>query len=365
MKKFEKTIYVSLGDRSYPIHIGIDTLATVGQKLRLHGFSEKAIIVSNPAIIDIYGQKIEESIKEAGIYPRTISVTAGEKSKSFDQANKIYDELIRSKVDRYTPILAFGGGVVGDLAGFISATYMRGIPYIQIPTTLLSQVDSSVGGKVAVNHPKAKNIIGCFYQPRFVLADVTTLKSLPPKEYLSGLAEVIKYAFIADDHFLSYLEENIESLVNKDEEALIEVVKRCCLIKAKVVEADERDQGLRAVLNLGHTVGHAIESLSSYNKYLHGEAVSLGLLASILISQQKGYVQSDLVEKAKQLLMKANLPVKVEGIKVDDIMEKMTLDKKVISGDIRFVLVKSPGETVVENVDGDLVRNAVEQIIDA
>ncbi|RJQ33109.1 MAG: 3-dehydroquinate synthase [Actinobacteria bacterium] len=362
MEKFEKTIYVSLGDRSYPIHIGVDNLSTIGQKLRLHNFGGRVVIISNPEVLSLYKSTIDKSIISAGLSLEVIEVASGEETKSLDNANDIYEKLLKLNVDRYTPIIAFGGGVVGDLAGFVAATYMRGTPYIQIPTTLLAQVDSSVGGKVAVNHPMAKNIIGCFYQPRFVLADVLSLKSLPEKEYVSGLAEVIKYSFIADNQFLEYLDENIGKLVDKAEDVLIEIVKRCCLIKAKIVEADERDQGLRAVLNLGHTVGHALESLSQYHKYLHGEAIAVGLLASAHISQLKGYIDKSLVEKTKNLLERANLPTKIEGISVNDIIQKMALDKKAISGKVRFVLVKAPGETVVENVESKLVEEALKEI---
>jgi 3-dehydroquinate synthase len=359
----EKTLYVSLGSRSYPIHIGISNLITLGEKLSHHDLTETATIISNPEIIKLYGDTIKDSLKEQGIESNIILVEPGEEAKSLKEASKIYDELIAKKNDRFMPILALGGGVVGDLAGFVASTYMRGVPYIQIPTTLLAQVDSSIGGKVAVNHPKAKNIIGSFYQPRFVLADMSTLQSLPEREYLSGLAEVVKYAFISAGDFLAYLQESIDGVLNKQPQILSEVVLKCCRIKAKIVEEDERDFGLRAVLNFGHTIGHSIEAISHFENYRHGEAVAIGIMGAVLVSKIKGYASEKLVSQTKTLLTSLKLPVTIKNVSLDDILEHIKLDKKVVEGKIRFVLLKEPGETVVESVSGDIIEEALNQLV--
>jgi len=360
----EKTLYVSLGSRSYPIHIGINNLNSVGEKLKHHDLTERATIISNPEIIEIYADTVTKSLKEAGIDSTVISVEAGEEAKSLKEASKIYDRLIAEKNDRFMPILALGGGVVGDLAGFIASTYMRGVPYIQLPTTLLAQVDSSIGGKVAVNHPQAKNIIGAFFQPRFVLADMSTLQSLPEREYLSGLAEIVKYAYISADDFLVFLEENIDAILSKQAEVLSEVVLKCCRIKAKIVEEDERDFGLRAVLNFGHTIGHSIEAISHYENYRHGEAVAIGIMGAILVSKIKGYASDELLNRTKRLLEGLKLPTSLKNISLAEILEHIKLDKKVIEGKIRFVLLKAPGEIIVESVEGKIIEEALKQLIE-
>lgn len=360
----EKTLYVSLGSRSYPIHIGINNLSTIGQKLRHHDLTERATIVSNPEIVKLYGEVVRKSLEDQDINSNVIEVAPGEEAKSLKQASKIYDQLIKDKNDRFMPIIALGGGVIGDLAGFVASTYMRGVPYVQVPTTLLSQVDSSIGGKVAVNHPEAKNTIGSFYQPRFVLADMATLKSLPQEEYLSGLAEVAKYAFISAGN-LSFVEKNVGAILKREPEVLRELVLICCRIKAKIVEEDERDYGLRAVLNFGHTIAHSIEAISHYENYRHGEAVAIGIMGAVLVSKIKGYASDELVERTRNLLKNLKLPVSFENIPIDEVIEHIKLDKKVIEGKIRFVLIKVPGEVIVENVEGKVIEQVLKQLAKA
>ncbi len=359
----EKTLFVSLGKRSYSIHIGTDNLKTIGEKLKQYNLKERATIISTPHIFKLYGSAVVKSLKDQGIDSQTVQVEHGEESKSLEKASQIYDKLIGSKTDRFMPILALGGGMIGDLSGFVASTYMRGTPYIQLPTTLLAQVDSSIGGKVAVNHPEAKNIIGSFYQPRFVLADMNTLKSLPERKYLSGLAEVVKYAFISADDFLDYLEENISGIMAKETDVLTEIVLRCCRIKGKIVEEDERDYGLRAVLNFGHTIGHSIEAVSHYENYRHGEAVAIGIMGAALVSKIKGYADDKLVSKVRNLLTSLSLPTELKEVSVKEILEHIKLDKKVVEGKIQFVLLKAPGEVIIESVDSKTIEKAVEQLV--
>lgn len=355
----EKILHVSLGKRSYPIYVGVNNLETLGQKLKKHDLSARATIISNPQIMELYGETLIDSLKEEGIACKSIIVKAGEEAKSLEQAAEIYDELIRNKNDRFMPLIALGGGVIGDLGGFVASTYMRGVPYVQVPTTLLAQVDSSIGGKVAVNHPEAKNIIGSFYQPRFVLADMATLKSLPEREYLSGISEVAKYAYISADNFLSYLKENSDGILNKRPDILSEIVTRCCRIKAKIVEEDELDYGLRAVLNFGHTIGHSIEAISNYENYLHGEAIAIGMMGAVIVSKMRGYASDTLIEETRQLLTNLKLPTAIDNLVLDDILEHIKLDKKVMEGKIRFVMLKEPGEVIVESVDSKTIMAAL------
>lgn len=360
----EQYIKVNLGERTYPIYIGVDNLSTTGQKLSENGLTEPSVVISNPEVLKIYKHILESSFKESGLEAHFIEVPSGEESKTIEMAISLIENLIKLKADRLTPVISLGGGVIGDLAGYVAATYMRGVPYIQVPTTLLAQLDSSVGGKVAVNYHDGKNIIGFFYQPKFVLADVSTLNSLSKRDYACGLAEGIKYSLIADGNFLDFIEENIDGLIEREGNVLAEVVKRCCRIKAKIVEEDERDMNLRAVLNLGHTVGHSIEGSSHFVEYLHGEAVSIGLIACAHISLELGYIDNALVERIENIINKAGLPTSVKHVSVDDIINGIKLDKKVVAGEPRFVLLKKPGETVVEPVASEVVKKAVERIID-
>jgi 3-dehydroquinate synthase len=360
----EKFITVNLGDRSYPIYIGAGNLMTLAEKLNNFKLKERPVVISNPEVLELYKNKIDEAFENAGSKVDYVEVPSGEGSKTVEKALALIDKFFDFNVDRQTPVIAVGGGVIGDLAGYVSATFMRGMPYIQVPTTLLAQLDSSVGGKVAVNYHEAKNIIGFFYQPKFVLADVSTLSSLSKRDYACGIAETIKYSLIADNNFLKYMEENIQKLNDRDEEVLIEIVTRCCRIKAKIVEEDERDMNLRGVLNLGHTIGHAIEGKSHFVEYRHGEAVSIGLVASAYISLELGYIDDELVNRIKTLIEKAGLPTKVKDVKIDEIINGFKLDKKVVAGQARFVLLKRPGETVIEPVSPEIVKKAVERVID-
>ena len=358
----EKQIKVDLADRSYPINIGVDNLLSLPDKLKEFNLTEPSVVITNPEVISIYKEQIVDSLNKAGLETKVIEIISGEESKTIKSALSIIDELIDLNIDRMTPIIAFGGGVIGDLTGYVAATFMRGLPYIQVPTTLLAQLDSSVGGKVAVNRKDTKNIIGSFYQPKFVLADVGTLNTLQKRDYTAGLAETIKYSLIADNNFLEYIEKNIDKLIKRDGEVLAEVVTRCCGIKARIVEADERDQDIRAVLNYGHTIGHVIEGSSHFKDYLHGEAVSIGMVASVYISLYLGYIDESLAERIVNLLQKAGLPTSVEKLSIEDVKKAIIHDKKVVAGEPRFVLLKKLGETVVEPVKFDIVKKAVERI---
>ena len=284
-----ETVTVELGERTYPIVIGSNILATVGGALP----PGDVYILTNPAVDQLYGDTIRDSVAREGATAHTIIVPDGETSKDLGRLGRVYDELIDAGAHRTTPLIALGGGVIGDLGGFCAATFMRGIPFVQVPTTLLSQVDSSVGGKTAVNHPRGKNLIGVFYQPRLVFIDIDTLKTLPREEFLSGLAEVLKYGIVLDSALFELLEKRREEILGRDRDALISIVKRSVQIKADIVRQDEREAGLRSVLNFGHTVGHAVERLVGYGKIRHGEAVAKGMAFSANLSLTMGLVSPD------------------------------------------------------------------------
>ncbi|MEK6546315.1 MAG: 3-dehydroquinate synthase, partial [Nitrospinota bacterium] len=271
-----EVVNVGLKERSYSIYIDRGLLTEAGKRLSNIIAGKKIAIITNPTVNKIYGSILKNSFKGADIKIHLTEIPDGEKYKTLETAVKIYDWLTDIKIERQSSLIALGGGVIGDITGFVAATYLRGVPYIQIPTTLLAQVDSSIGGKTAVNHPKGKNLIGAFYQPRVVFIDIDTLKTLPKEEILCGVAEIIKYGIIRDGDFFEYLEGNIKKLINLEEKALIYSIKKACEIKADIVSRDERETGLRATLNFGHTIGHAIESLTDYKKYRHGEAIAIG-----------------------------------------------------------------------------------------
>jgi 3-dehydroquinate synthase len=340
------TLQVALGDRSYPILIGEGLLAHT-EHLLPYVRRPRAAVVTNTTVGEIYLDDFRAGLERHGIEALPIVIPDGEAYKTGDTLNLVYDELLKARCERRTSLIALGGGVVGDIGGFAAATYQRGIPFIQIPTTLLAQVDSSVGGKTAINHPLGKNMIGAFYQPRLVLADTTTLDTLPDRELSAGLAEVIKYGLIRDAEFFAWLELNIGRLLARDKQALAYAITRSCEHKAIVVAADERETGERALLNLGHTFGHAIESAMGYGTWLHGEAVAAGTVLAAELSSRMGLMPASELERTRTLLGKARLPNVAPALGVERYLEHMGHDKKVDQGRLKLILLKRIGEAFV------------------
>lgn len=342
-------VKVDLGDRSYDIEIGT-RLEQSGTAVRGLDFGQKMAVVTNPTVKKLYGKQLIDSMKAAGFLVMSIEVPDGEQYKNLDWANSIYTALLTNSFDRKSPLVALGGGVIGDLTGFAAATFMRGVPFVQVPTTLLAMVDSSVGGKTGVNHAMGKNMIGAFYQPRKVVMDLAVLKSLPREEFLSGMAEVIKYGVIRDASFFEYLEENRDRILQMDSEALIHIVRRSCEIKAEVVSRDEREGGLRAILNFGHTVGHAVETAENYTMR-HGEAVALGMVYASRLAHKTGLCGSSVPERIEQLVRSYGLPADLSVLKrrpgVTELLDTMQVDKKAEGGKVKFVLPNRIGNVVV------------------
>ena len=341
-----KNVTVRLGQNSYNINIGSGILSRTGSKIKELGLKDKAVIITNPVVNKLYGNIVRQSLIDAGYKIAVLEVPDGEEYKSLESAGKLYRQLAEFGAERSTVILALGGGVIGDLAGFTAATYMRGVPLVQLPTTLLAQCDSSIGGKTAVNHGQLKNEIGAFYQPKMTIADISTLKSLPKEEFTGGLAEVIKHAVIKDANFFEYLEKNLDLLKALDNNVLEAVVAKSAQIKAEVVESDEKDTGLRNILNFGHTVGHAVESVSNF-QVSHGQAVSIGMTAAANIAVELDLMDPENVTRLKKLLGKAGLPTKLPRMEIKQVLQTMRYDKKVQSGKIRFVLPRSIGEVFI------------------
>ena len=341
-----KKIRVALGQSGYHIYIGADLLAQTGRLLKEFGFDDKAVIITDPTIKNLYAVSLRQSLIGNGFKTIILEVPEGEENKSLDTAERLYEELTDFDVERLTPIIALGGGVIGDLAGFVAATYMRGIPLVQLPTTLLAQVDSSIGGKVAVNLGQLKNIIGAFYQPRIVISDITTLQTLPPAELTNGLAEVIKYAIIKDENFFNYLEDHLDQVKGLEKNSMEYIVTVSARIKGQVVEKDEKDQGLRNILNFGHTIGHAVESVTNF-KVSHGQAVAIGMLSASSIACELGILDNTVVGRIRKLLRRAGLMTKMPKTELGKLVEAMTHDKKVVDGKIRFVLPRSIGNVFV------------------
>ena len=341
-----RTVTVGLGERSYPIHVGRGVLART-ELLLPHLAQPRVAIVSNTTIAPLYLAPLVGVLEKAGVEIVQAIVADGEEHKNWQTLNAIFDVLLSHRVERKTTVLALGGGVVGDLAGFAAASYQRGVPFIQVPTTLLAQVDSSVGGKTAINHPLGKNMIGAFYQPRLVLSDIATLDTLPERELSAGLAEVIKYGLIMDLPLLNWLDANMEKLRARDPEALVHAVVRSCENKAMVVAADEREAGERALLNLGHTFGHAIEVGLGFGTWLHGEAVAAGTLLAARLSRRMGMLDAADVGRIEQLMRRAGLPTEVPDLGQERYLELMGHDKKVENGRLRLILLESLGKAVV------------------
>lgn len=355
------TVRVDLGSRGYNIYIGSGILGGLGSFVREVSPAEKALVVSNCKVFEIYGEIIGKSLADSGYKVIYGEMGDGEEHKDLATLEKLYDLAFTHSLDRRCPVIALGGGVVGDAAGLAAATYLRGVPFIQVPTSLLAQVDSSVGGKVAVNRPGGKNIIGAFYQPRLVVADMATLKTLPLREINSGLAELIKYGVISDSGFFVWLEENTGKLLSLDEAALAHAVAVSCRIKASVVEADETEQGLRAILNFGHTVGHAVEALCGYGVYSHGEAVAAGMAAAARLAEDMGLLPAEQAGRIVSLISRAGLPVALpSALDADDIIASMRQDKKARAGRLTFVLPVQIGEVkVFEDISEEVVRQAL------
>ncbi len=342
-------IRVDLAERSYNIFIGNNTLEEIGDKLKLFDLSPKIALISNPAVYSLYGERVSDSIKNAGFDLLTVTIPDGEQYKNLATLKNIYDELLKFKLDRKSALIALGGGVIGDITGFAASTYMRGVSYIQIPTTLLAQVDSSVGGKTGIDHELGKNMIGAFWQPGLVWIDVETLKTLPMRELLAGLAEVIKYGVIYDKELFDFLEINRDNLLNLDNSALTHIIKRSCEIKADVVAQDEREAGLRAILNYGHTIGHAIETVTGYTKFLHGEAVSIGMHLEANLSFMLHFIDKDQVVKIKEVIDSYGLPSEMpEDVNVEALFSSMKLDKKAVAGELKFILPEKIGHVRIQ-----------------
>lgn len=339
-----RTLRVDLGERGYPIYIGQDLLAQ--DLIRQHVRSQQVLVVSNKVIADLYLEPVLKGLE--GLQCDVLLLDEGEQHKNLTTLNLIFDELLARGHNRTTTLVALGGGVVGDMVGFAAACYQRGVDFIQVPTTLLSQVDSSVGGKTAVNHALGKNMIGAFYQPKAVIIDTNVLNSLPQRELSAGLAEVIKYGLIRDRDFYQWLQSNMPGLMQRNPELLAEAIERSCINKAEVVADDETEQGNRALLNFGHTFGHAIETATNYSSWLHGEAVGAGMMMAAQFSADLGWLANDELEPLRAMLEAAGLPTAPPStMAADDFLQLMARDKKVLSGAIRLVLLKSVGEAVV------------------
>ncbi len=352
------TLSVELGERSYPIYIDQGLLGNA-ELIRPYIAGQQVMVVSNETVAPLYLETLLKSL--AGFQVTTHILPDGEEFKNLEVLDSIFDALLRVPCDRSTTMIALGGGVVGDITGFAAACYQRGVPFIQIPTTLLAQVDSSVGGKTAVNHPRGKNMIGAFYQPRCVIADLSTLNTLDDRQLSAGLAEVIKYGLIRDLEFFNWLEKNIDRLCQRDPDALAEAIRRSCNCKAEIVAEDELEGGIRALLNLGHTFGHAIEAGMGYGNWLHGEAVATGMLMAADLSCRSGWISRVDVTRIAELLKRAGLPVIPPAeLEVERYLKLMMVDKKVHQGHIRLVLLKSIGNAFVsDDYDPELLRETL------
>ena len=360
-----RNVTVKLAEASYDIIIGESVINQLKDIIGKFCFSDTALLVCDNNVAALYGDKVAHLLTELGLQVELLTIEAGEKSKCFEVAQTLYTKAITLGLDRKSAIFALGGGVVGDLTGFIAATYLRGIPFVQIPTSLLAQVDSSVGGKVAINHPLGKNLIGAFYQPKAVVIDLNVLKSLPKREIYTGLAEIIKYGIISDADFFSYLDTNADKILALDLGALTHIIARSCEIKAEVVSKDEKELSLRIILNFGHTIAHAIESDTDYMKYNHGEAVATGMYGAALLSHRLGLIEIELVEKVVDILKKFHLPTKALGCSVERMFKILFRDKKVVNGKIKWVLMNSIGSVVVHNnVPDKLVRDVLKEIVE-
>lgn len=355
-------VKVNLGKRSYDIVVGAGFLTEAGRLIAEMASARRAAVVTNDRVWELHGSKLLSALDDAGVKSFKISVPDSEGAKSLPVAEEVYSALIDARLERDEPVIAFGGGVVGDLAGFVAATYMRGVPLIHIPTTFLAQIDSSIGGKVAINHPKGKNLIGAFYQPLFVLADVEFLLTLDTANMRNGLAEAVKYGFIWPDGPLIFIENNLEAILAAKLPEIEKLTTECAAIKARVVEEDERDKGMRAILNYGHTFGHAIETSTRYG-FSHGEAVAVGMCFAARLAARLGMIDKAVVKRHEELLERASLPVRAPKVEIASVLRAMAVDKKRQAGGNLFVLLEGVGHPVIRTVPEDIVVElAVEMI---
>ncbi|WP_301893515.1 3-dehydroquinate synthase [Mitsuokella multacida] len=355
-----RKVRVALGEESYDILIGYGLEKELQSFVQESGFSKQAMLVTDSNVGPLYGEKVRAILEAGGLHVSVVTIPAGESSKCLAVAEKLYTRAIELGLDRKSPIFALGGGVVGDLAGFIAATYMRGVPFVQLPTSLLAQVDSSVGGKVAVNHALGKNLIGAFYQPKGVFMDLSMMESLPKREIATGLGEIIKYGIIYDADFFAYLEQHADAVLALEREAAVHMIARSCEIKAAVVSEDEKESGLRRILNFGHTMAHAIEKETGYIRYNHGEAVAIGMIGAADISARLGMIQEADVARVEALVARMQLPTQAEGCTVDAMYRDIFHDKKTINGKVNWVLMQGIGKVTCRNdVPEDIVREAM------
>jgi len=354
-----KKVKIELGSYGYGIRVGTGLLARIGLWMKERGFSSQAVIITDTTVEGLYAEVLERGLANAGFDVTILEVPSGEEQKSLETAGRLYGDLTEAYAERTTPVLALGGGVIGDLAGFVAATYMRGVPLIQVPTTLLAQVDSSIGGKTAVDYGQLKNIIGVFYQPRMVVADIDTLKTLPEVELTNGMAEVIKSAAIRNRNLFNFLDINMKKALECHPAVLETIVLEAARIKAEIVEKDEKEEGLRGILNYGHTIGHAIEAVSDF-QLKHGQAVAIGMAAAAKISSRMGILDESEVVKLERIIEKAGLPTEMPGIDKEAVMQVMQHDKKVLQGRVRFVMLKSVGNAYIsDEVDSSLVEEVL------
>ena len=361
-----RKVRVALGERSYDIHIGTGdgSIQRLGNLCARLGLGHRCAVITDSNVGPKFGATTEATLRKAGFEPILITLPAGESTKSLRYVEQCYAQLAAHRLERKSFIMALGGGVVGDLAGFLAATYLRGLAFVQVPTSLLAQVDSSVGGKVGVNLKAGKNLVGAFYQPRMVLCALETLKTLPEREFRSGLAEIIKYGIIYDPELFRRLERNLDKLLQRDARELAHVIARSCAIKAEVVSQDETESGLRAILNFGHTIGHGIENISGYGRYLHGEAISIGQVAAARLSARMTDLPKSDADRVERLFERAGLPthIRLSAHQTDRLFAAMKLDKKVSSGDIKFVLAERIGKVVWgQKVPDAMIREVIHQ----
>ncbi|MDO8684277.1 MAG: 3-dehydroquinate synthase [Armatimonadota bacterium] len=355
------TIRVELGDRSYDIRVEPGALGTIGEMATAACSSRSAAVVTNPKIGGLYAGIVTKSLEAAGIRCALITIPAGERYKSLNTCRRLYDEFLSAKLDRGSVVVALGGGVIGDIAGFAAATYLRGLSFVQVPTTLLAQVDSSVGGKVGINLPQGKNLVGAFHQPKGVLIDPFVLRTLPKREVRAGLAEVIKHGIIYDQGFFDILREKMAFILALDAETVAQIISRSCEIKAGVVAADERESGLREILNFGHSLGHGIETAAGYGRYRHGEAVSIGMVGEAHIAERMGIAERGVTEAIRQILASAGLPTALSStVSLDAVLTSLALDKKARQGKVRFALPTRIGAVVRrDDITQDMVMEAL------
>ncbi|MCX6123096.1 MAG: 3-dehydroquinate synthase [Ignavibacteriales bacterium] len=360
----QRQIDVALGERSYPIYAGTDMVSSFASMCRQHGISDSLVIITDRNAASYHLQPLLRNLQHYKFQPTTIIVPSGENQKNLHRANTIFTELLKKRIPRTSAVIALGGGVIGDLAGFVAATYKRGIKLVQVPTTLLAQVDSSIGGKVGVNHPLGKNMIGAFHQPVFVWMDAHYLKTLPPREIICGLGEVLKYGIIRDAALFGFLELNLEKTLRLDTETVIYVQMQCAAIKAEIVTQDEKESGIRIILNYGHTIGHGLEFAGHYKQMKHGEAVLLGMLAESFIAKEMKLLDADSYKRIVALIRRIPMKTKFSMLKIADILNAIGRDKKHIGSQQRFVLPIKIGEVnVIDTVTPTLIQKAVKEIL--